>query len=138
VRRVNLIMLFNNARDRVLMCVRRRDPYAGLSNFVGGKVCADESGLTAAYRELFEETGVTEDDVALTHMIDYHFRVDNVIVEVYVGALRHEKNVFGNENELYWCDLGQNFFDVSRFAGEGNVGHMIELVKYYGAAVFMD
>jgi len=26
----------------------------------------------------------------------------------------------------------ENFFDLDRFAGEGNIGHMIEQVKDYG------
>lgn len=29
----------------------------------------------------------------------------------------------------------EDFFDMSRFAGEGNVGHMVEQVKYFGMGI---
>ena len=31
--------------------------------------------------------------------------------------------------------LTENFFDLERFAGEGNIGHMVEQVKEYGTGV---
>ena len=34
----NIIVIFNDHADRVLMCKRRKNPYKGLSNFVGGKI----------------------------------------------------------------------------------------------------
>ena len=34
----NLIAVFNKAADRLLMCRRKKEPYKGLSNFVGGKI----------------------------------------------------------------------------------------------------
>ena len=33
---------------------------------------------------------------------------------------------------LFWLELSENFFDDGRFAGEGNIGHMVEQVKEYG------
>jgi len=35
-------------------------------------------------------------------------------------------------NPLIWLDTSENFFALDRFAGEGNIGHMIEQVKLYG------
>ena len=49
----------------VLMCKRKHAPYQGLSNFPGGKIEKGEDGLHAAYRELQEETAITEADVLL-------------------------------------------------------------------------
>lgn len=31
--------------------------------------------------------------------------------------------------KLYWSDLNHDFFDMSLYAGEGNIGHMIEQVN---------
>ena len=50
MRIVNLIIVLNQDKDQVLMCYRKKDPYKGLYNFVGGKVEEDEDHLEAAYR----------------------------------------------------------------------------------------
>ena len=50
-------------------------------------------------------------------------------MEVYAGRLKRDVDVYGDENELYWSGLEQNFFDLHLFAGEGNIGHMLEQVK---------
>lgn len=52
---VNLVIVFNKNRDKVLMCQRRKDPYKGKLNFVGGKVQKGESSECAAYRELLRK-----------------------------------------------------------------------------------
>ena len=125
----NVIIVYNANKDRILMCKRLKNPYKGLSNLVGGKIESGENGLDSAYRELFEETSITKDDITLHHLMDFTYHYQNCYVEVYVGRLIREVTVFGEENQLYWSDLNQNFFDVSLYAGEGNIGHMIEQVN---------
>ena len=34
----NLIAVFNEAEDQLLMCKRKKNPYQGLANLVGGKI----------------------------------------------------------------------------------------------------
>lgn len=46
----NIIVVFDERRERVLLCRRRKEPYKGLLNFVGGKIEPGEEGLAAAYR----------------------------------------------------------------------------------------
>ena len=29
-------------------------------------------------------------------------------------------------NKLYWIDKNENFFDIDKYAGEGNIGHMLK------------
>ena len=41
----NVIVVFNNQLTKVLMCKRKKEPYKGLSNFVGGKIEKNEDGL---------------------------------------------------------------------------------------------
>ncbi|SCW44660.1 8-oxo-dGTP diphosphatase [Paenibacillus tianmuensis] len=125
----NVLMIYNKHMDRLLMCKRLKNPYKGLSNLVGGKIESGETGLEAAYRELFEETCISKEDVTLHHVMDFKYYLQNCYVEVYVGKLKREVVVSGEENELYWSDLNQDFFDMTLFAGEGNIGHMIEQVK---------
>lgn len=121
----NTIVVFNETADRMLMCKRRKNPYKGLSNFVGGKIEKNESGQDAAYRELEEETSITRNDIILSHLMNFTYPLDNCYLEVYVGKLNKSVEVFGDENELYWSALNKNFFDVTQYAGEGNIGHIM-------------
>ena len=59
----------------------------GMWNSVGGKIEKGENGLEAAYRELYEETSITKNDVNLVHLMDFTYHLDNCYVEVYVGKL---------------------------------------------------
>lgn len=121
----NVIVVFNKEADKMLMCKRVKDPYKGLSNFVGGKIEKSESGLDAAYRELFEETSITKDDIKLTHMMDFTYHMAGEYVEVYVGRLNKDVEIQGDENVLYWSDFEHDFFDPTLYAGEGNIGHIM-------------
>ncbi|MFD3272359.1 NUDIX hydrolase [Paenibacillus dendritiformis] len=125
----NVLMIYNKDMDRLLMCKRLKDPYKGLSNLVGGKIEHGETGMEAAYRELLEETNISQENITLHHLMDFTYYVHDCYVEVYVGKLKCDVVISGDENELYWSDLSQNFFDMTLFAGEGNIGHMIEQVK---------
>jgi ADP-ribose pyrophosphatase len=132
----NVILLFNDAYDKLLMCTRKKEPYKGLSNLVGGKIEPNENGLAAAYRELNEETGVTQNDVVLKHFLTFTYPLSNCYIEAYAGKLKHPVEVYGDENDLYWSDLDCDFFDKSKYAGEGNIGHMIEQVKLKEKVLF--
>ena len=127
----NLIVIFHPKDEKVLMCKRLKSPYLGLSNFVGGKIEPFEDSIDAAYRELFEETSITRDDVFLTHLMTFTYPLDPCYVEVYVGKLKCEITVSGDENELYWSTLDHNFFDMTKYAGEGNIGHIFEMIKIF-------
>ncbi|MEC0126485.1 NUDIX hydrolase [Paenibacillus pabuli] len=134
----NVLMIYNKDMDKLLMCKRLRNPYKGLSNLVGGKIERGESGITAAYRELLEETGISDKDIVLHHLMDFKYYFQDCYVEVYVGKLKYGVMVSGDENELYWSDLNKDFFDMSLFAGEGNIGHMIEQVKMSKNKIFTE
>ncbi|WP_219838174.1 NUDIX hydrolase [Paenibacillus sp. R14(2021)] len=125
----NVLLVYNNEMDRLLMCKRLKEPYLGLSNLVGGKIESGESGMEAAYRELYEETSITRGAITLHHLMDFKYYLQDCYVEVYAGKLNGDAAVSGDENELYWSDLDRNFFDMTLYAGEGNIGHMIEQVK---------
>jgi 8-oxo-dGTP diphosphatase len=127
----NVIATFDNNCERVLMCKRRKNPYKGLYNFVGGKIEDGESGLNAAYRELEEETGIYKTDIILTHLMDFTYYISDIRIEVYVGRLNKDVTVCGDENDLEWLEINQNFFDLAKFAGEGNIGHIMEQIYLY-------
>jgi 8-oxo-dGTP diphosphatase len=125
MKKFNVIMVFNKTEDKVLMCLRAKDPYKGLYNFVGGKIEEGENDMSAAYRELFEETGISAEDIALVRLMDFSYNISNVELRVFAGKLNKDKKVVDEVNPLVWIDVGENFFDSSRFAGEGICGHML-------------
>ncbi|MGM9625146.1 MAG: NUDIX hydrolase [Eubacteriales bacterium] len=127
----NIIAVFNENADRILMCKRRNPPYKGLSNFIGGKIEKDENGADAAYRELREETAISKNDITLSHLMDFTYYYDNCYLEVYVGKLSRTVWVSGDENECYWSALDQDFFDVTQYAGDGNIGHIMMHIQKY-------
>ncbi len=98
---------------------------------VGGKIEEKENHESAAYRELFEETGITKEQIKLTHLMDFTYYLDNCYVEVYVGRLNCEVDVVGNENTLFWSGFDHDFLDMKEYAGEGNIGHIMEHIKLF-------
>lgn len=136
MKRYNIIMLADAAGENILMCHRVKPPYQGLYNLVGGKAEQGENGLHAAYRELREETGVTAANVTLHHLVTFVYPAGGAglppyQLEAYVGRLRREIPVRGDENPLCWMPLTENFFDMTKFAGEGSIGHVAESVRRY-------
>ena len=47
---MNCIVVFNREKDKVLFCKRKKEPFKGRLNFVGGKVEPGETSEAAAYR----------------------------------------------------------------------------------------
>ena len=121
----NLIAVFDEQAENLLLCLRRKEPYKGLYNFVGGKIEPGEDGLSAAYRELWEETGVTAEDIVLHSVMVMDYPLDSIHMEAYAGRLNKSIEVRGDENQLYWLPVTEDFFDRSRFAGDGILGHIV-------------
>lgn len=129
---VNLIVVFDENEEHILMCKRVNAPYEGLFNFVGGKVEPHEDHLKAAYRELFEETGITRNDIKLTHFMDYVYPIDSLTMNIYYGTLNKEITLIPEKHPLHWFSSEVNFMD-KKFAGDGNTYHMVKLAQYYNA-----
>lgn len=132
----NCIMIFDKTGKELLFCKRTKDPYKGKYNLVGGKIEQGEDGFIAAYRELREETGITKELVKLRHMMDFTYHNQNCYVEVYVGRLRDDVFLREEKHPLLFLRLEEeDFFSLDKFAGEGNIGHMVEQVRDYGEGV---
>lgn len=128
----NLIVVLSPDSKQVLLCRRIKNPYLGLSNFIGGHIEKDESGEDAAYRELYEETAISRELIELRHMMDFTYYNQDCWVEVWCGRLKQRFEPHGDENPLYWADAGGDFFDMTRYAGEGNMGHIMEQLRQFG------
>ena len=114
----NCIIVFNKTKDRALFCKRQKDPYKGLYNFVGGKVEPGEDSETAAYRELFEETGITRGQIRLYRLMDIRYYHQGFDLQMYVGKLDEDVLLKEETNPLLWLPLTEDFTDRDRFAGE--------------------
>ncbi len=136
MKKLNVILVYNKEEDKILMCKREKEPYKGKFNLVGGKVEKGEDELHAAYRELQEETGITNDDIKLTHLMNFQYEMSDMELELYVGKLNKEKGLVEEINKLFWLDKNENFFDMEKFAGEGNIGHMVKQVELYKDKLF--
>ena len=136
MKKLNVIIVYNKEEDKILMCKREKEPYKGKFNLVGGKVEQDEDELHAAYRELREETGITNRDITLTHIMNFQYKMQDMELEVYAGKLNKNVDLIEELNKLYWIDKNENFFDLEKYAGEGNIGHMVQQVEIYKDKIF--
>ena len=131
MRKLNLIVVFDKSLNKALFCIRAKEPYKGLYNFVGGKVEKDESNDKAAYRELFEETGISHNDIELDHFMDLnYFKYENNI-QVYYGILKHDVNLVEEKNKLEWVVINEELVNNKKFAGNYNIPHIIRQIKTY-------
>ncbi len=67
--------------------------------------------------------------------MDFVYHNQNCRVEVYVGRLSEDVPLVEEENPLYWSPLTENYFDHTKYAGEGNIGHMLLQVELFGKGV---
>lgn len=129
MKKMNVIVIFDKDKQMTLMCKRTKDPYIGMYNLVGGKVEKVDDGLSEAYRELCEETNISNDDVELIHFMNLSYVKWNKELEVYYGILNKDVELIEEVNKLEWVAINDNFFDMKKYAGEGNIGHIIEEIK---------
>ena len=78
----------------------------------------------------------TYEDIKLTNLMNFEYKVQDMELELYVGKLNKEKKLVEEVNKLYWIDKKDNFFDVEKYAGEGNIGHMVRQVELYKDKLF--
>ena len=126
--RANLIIVFHPDEDKILMCHRQKEPYLGLYNFVGGKLENNETNIQAAYRELNEETGIEYPDIDLTPLFTTMYHQNEFELQVYFGKLKKNVTLTQEINPLVWMTLDEDFSDVNKFAGHGNIKHMIAMI----------
>ena len=129
MKKMNVIVIFDKNLEHTLMCKRTKEPYIGMYNLVGGKIEKENDGLNEAYRELAEETNIKKEDIELIHFMNITYIKWNKELEVYYGILKHEVELIEEVNKLEWVSINDNFFDISKYAGEGNIGHIIEEIK---------
>lgn len=110
-------------QNKVLMHKRTKPPYQGMLNLVGGKVEPNETSLYGAYRELREETGIC--NAVLVPIMTFQYPFSKVELHIFGTCVVSDEIVHEPGIEPEWIHLTENFFDFHRFAGEGNIGHVL-------------
>lgn len=102
---MTIIIVFSTDMKKVLMC-HHQSLHA--DNFVGGKVEKDETSFDAAYRELYEETGITSDDIEL-HVVRHEVVTESIRGEwdllVTCGVLKHNVVLHEEADPLFWANV---------------------------------
>ena len=129
MKKMNVIVIFDKNLEKTLMCKRTKEPYMGMYNLVGGKIEKENDGLNEAYRELVEETNIKREDAHLIHFMNLTYVKWDKELEVYYGILNKDVTLIEEVNKLEWVSINDNFFDMNKYAGEGNIGHIIEEIK---------
>ena len=128
MKRYNVIAVFTPDMKYTLMCKRTKEPYKGLYNFVGGKIECDNS-ISEAYRESYEETNIKKSDIDIIHLMDIFYYRSDFELEIYYGILKNKVKLIEEVNKLEWINMEENFFDYNKFAGDGNIGHIMKNIK---------
>lgn len=131
MKKLNIIVVYDKKEENILFCYRSKNPYKGLYNLVGGKIEKGERNITAAYRELEEETGITRKDITLKPVMTFYYPLSNIELQSYVGKLNKDVLLVEEINHLTWFSIKENFWNQEKFAGEGNIAHIIEQIKIY-------
>ena len=100
-----LTLVFNKDKTKVLMCYHHKQK---AMNFIGGKVEYNENEMSASYRELFEETGISKSDIELKFL-----RLEGVSTgygqgwNMYVtyGVLNKDVELKPEKNPLNWVSI---------------------------------
>lgn len=134
-KRYNIIIVLDKDMQYTLLCLKTKKIYVGLYNFVGGHIEPGETDLESAYRELFEETGITDRDIELKPLSSFYYAASDIELVAYAGRLKNDVELVEEENPLSWFPLDTDFFG-SQFAGEGNTGHLLAQVMIHKNKLF--
>lgn len=138
------LIVARDPQGEYLFCKRRKMPWKGLYNFLGGKLEEGETPLQCAVREFREESNyeIPESQFKLISKLEYFYKDgvqctidDGIVLWVYAIDLTDFQSEMitwlppiGIENPIQWLSL--QYYDTHReeFAGEGNIGM---LIRYY-------
>ena len=120
-----LSIVFAENMLSVLMCEHQK---LGANNFIGGKIEDGETMMAASYRELYEETGITPEDIEL-RLVHHEITTSPLLGEweVYVtcGVLKHPVKLREEKNKLFWADVYEDDIFLNAY-GNGNCTNYLQ------------
>ena len=131
MKKMNVIVVFDNKLENTLMCKRTKEPYMGMYNLVGGKIEKENDGLNEAYRELEEETSLIAKGLKLICVSDdmtdtSHYVTAGFLVNCYEGEIK----AMEPETILEWKwfdidNLPENMYKPSKVVIEKYLNNII-------------
>jgi 8-oxo-dGTP diphosphatase len=120
-KRYTLTVVFAPNRAQVLMVLHNKQH---MLNFVGGHIEPGEDEMEASYCELFEETGITKDDIDLKFVQSEHciasFANPEWYLYVTTGVLKHDVEFKEEKNSLHWVFVTDDHVLLHDTFGNGN------------------
>lgn len=126
-------IILDQTLNYALLIHRNKKPYIGCLNGIGGKIEPHESLYGAMIRELYEETGIVEEQ---TDIIDYMMTISypsNVELNVFyiIVDKSFNKQDFSaiDEGTIGWYSIkDEHLLDIKnqKLAGDGNIPYFIE------------
>ena len=121
-KRYTLTLVFNQQLSQVLLVMHHEQ---NMFNFIGGHIEDKEDEMDASYRELYEETGITKDDIDLVHVQSEYSWLDmpsNTEWYLYItaGVLKHDVELKEEKNKLYWVSPYNTEIILDKTFGDGN------------------
>lgn len=121
-----LSLVFSHDKNNVLMCKHEKQ---NALNFIGGHVKEMELPHDASYRELFEETGISRDDINLLFV--RHETVTSAAsgntwsMYITTGILTGDVDLVAEKNELVWVPI----FDTETFINAYGFGNCLVFLR---------
>ena len=96
------IIVFRKNRAEILLIQRGHEPFAGLWAFPGGRMDKNEKLINTAYRELLEETNISEIELSFIDMADTPNRDSRgrTISFIYYGDIHNENNIKNGDDAI--------------------------------------
>ena len=125
---IEFVVIFTKYNDQWVLCWHKR---RGSYENPGGHVEAGETAMQAARRELYEETGISAEQIKLYRLMDLTYYLQGFVLEIYVGMLHEDPELREELNPLEWLSLSRDFTDKNLYAGEQNIQHIINVALKY-------
>lgn len=71
----------------------------------------------------------------MTKLLSFIYYLDDTLLKVYVGRLNKDVKLKRESHLLIYMDIDQDFFDMQKFAGEVNFGHIMEHIKMHQSEI---
>lgn len=117
--------------EKLILSIRGVEPYKGLQDTIGGFVDIGESLEEGLYRELQEETGLTQNDITKPEYLGSEFLTlpfmgyDTPLDSIIFTATLLNDNLLANDDVVGFVRVSEAEVDVQKLAFSKNLQRLI-------------